>query len=314
MRTPRWISSRALPKTIALVSALAVALAVVGCDRKSGTPANDTAGPADSPPDDSAPSETATNPGWEDRDGPALLVMGATPGEARIILPAETDASAGRAPSALTMVTLIAREGRVSRARVLAVSPHVDPQCVAWPSAMLRDSVGSTIAAWNVGFVGTGLTALPLDSVEAFKHADSTRLTSDLARIASALKDDTVASFRGLPVIVREMRRFQPAPNIEMVVADVARRLATEANPREERLFLIAERVNGGPLVARYWSRASGPEDVVESGDALATVRFADGRVGMLVALESATVRYALLLRNERGDWRVQWRSAETDC
>ncbi len=309
----RWISNR-VPGTIALVSVLTVVLAAVGCDRKSDTPANDTAGLAGSPPDDSAPPETGTNPGWENRNGPALLVMGATPGEARIVLPAEMDASVGRPPSALTMVTLVAREGRVSRARVLEVSPHVDPQCVAWPSATLRDSVGSTLTPWSVGFIDTRLTALPLDSLEAFSHADSTRLTSDLARIASALEDDTVASFRGLPVIVREMRRFKPAPNVEALVADVARRLATEANPREERIFMIAERVNGGPLVLRYWSRASGPEDVVESGDALAAVRFADGRVAMLVALESASVRYALLLRNERGAWHVQWRSAETDC
>ena len=314
MRKRRWISNVVLPGTIALGFALVSALATVSCDRTSSTPTNDTARLAGPPPDDSTLPELR-NAGWDDRDGPALLVVGATPSEARVVLPAEMDASTGRQPSStLSVVTLISREGRLSRAGVLAVSPHLDSQCVAWPSATLRDTAGSTIAAWNVGLAGTMLTALPLDSVAAFSHADSTRLATEIARVVSALKDDTLASFRGLPVVVREMRRFRPAPNIEAIVADVARRLATEANPREERVFLIAERAEGGPLLPRYWSRASGPEDVVESGDPLAAVRFADGRVGMLVALESASTRYVLLRRDNRGQWHVQWRSAETDC
>ena len=310
MRKRRGISSVVLPGTIGLV----FTLAAVACDRTSNTPANDTARLAGPPPDDSTAPELR-NSGWDDRDGPVLLVVGATTSEARVVLPAEMEAGTGRSASiALGEVTLLSREGRLSRAGVVALSPHLDPQCVAWPSATLRDATGATIAAWNVGFAGARLTALPLDSVEALSHADSTRLASELARIVSALKDDTLASFRGLPVVVREMRRFTPAPNVEGIVADVARRLGTEANPREERVFLIVERVTGGPLLPRYWSRASGPEDVVESGDALAVVRFADGRVGMLVALESASMQYVLLRRDDKGPWHEQWRSAETDC
>lgn len=297
-----------------LCAQLLVGIVTVGCDRTARAPANDTARPAGSPRDDSGTAE-ARNTGWDDRDGPVLLVPGASPAEAQIVLPYALDAGDARPPAAMETATVIARAGRASRVRVSGIAPHTDPLCVAWPTATLRDSAGSGVPpSWNVGFAGAMVTALTMDSVESMSRGDSTRVAAELARLASALRDDTVASFRGLPFVVREMRRFRPADGVEAVVADIARRLATEANPREERLFMIAERTERGPWRAAFWSRASGAEDAVESGDALAIVRLAHGRVGMLVALETGSaIRFALVQRDGRG-WHVQWRSAETDC
>lgn len=290
-----------------------VGLLTATCDRSSQTPTNDTTGLQGSPQADSLTGETR-NAGWDERLGPVLFIAGASPSDALVVQPYETEASGGHSGS-LDAGTVISRDGRTARVRILGVVPHTDSLCVAWPTSAVRDSSGAALPSWSIGFAGADVTAIRMDSVEAFARGDSTRTAADLARLASALPDDTLPSFRGLPFVVREMRRFRPAAEVETVVTDIARRLATEANPREERLFLIAERVAGGAWRAAYWSRASGPEDTVESGDALATVRFADGRVGMVVALETgSSIRYVLIFRDAGGKWRSQWRSAETDC
>lgn len=311
MATHRWFDHGVRQRLLAA----ALTAATVACDRSSRTPADDTASLAGSPRGDST-SPVARNIGWNDADGPILLVATSAPTEAHVVLPFETVADSTRFPSGIDTVKLIGRDGRLWRGRVLGAAPHANGQCVAWPMATVRDSAGAAPPGWSVGFTNAApVTAIALDSLEAFNRSDSSRYATEIARMASALKDDTVAQFRGLPFVVREMRRFHLVPNIEGVVADVARRLATEANPREERLFLIAERTAGGQWQPAYWTRASGAEDAVESGDALAIVRFPADRAAMIVALEEeSSMRFALVERDGTGKWRLRWRSAETDC
>lgn len=295
--------------------ALILSLAAVACDRPSQSAGNDTTG-SDGPPPDTAAPATAVNPGWNAADGPILFVATGNPGEARAVAPTLVDADGTPLVIDLSRsVTLISRDGRLITGRITRLTPHDGLQCLAWPTASVIDGTGSVPSPWAVGLLADGATPLPLDSVAAFARTDSIRLASDLARLASALKDDTLASFRGLPLVVREMRRFRPAPGTEAVVADIARTLATEANPREERLFLVAERAEGRPWRAAYVTRASGPEDAVQITDVLAAFRLGDGRTVIVLALESSDrSRFALLERRSPGRWALRWTSAETDC
>lgn len=298
------------------LATLVLASALLSCDRSAKVPAKDTsAGTA--PPQPETNAADAGNPGWNSADGPVLLVAVGSAGEAHVIAPEVLDAAAPPAlrPGAPLSVQLLARDGRHGPAQVTGVQPARDPECVAWPLATLREGMGVAPRGWLVGFAGAGVTPIAMDSVEAMTHADSGQLATELARLASSLRDDTVASFRGLPFVVREMRRFQPAAGIQGVVADIARSLATEANPREERIFLIAERADAQPWHASFRMRASGAEDSVLTGEPLVIARMGDGRVVMVVGLENgATTRFMLLQRAPDGTWRVQWRSAETDC
>jgi hypothetical protein len=292
-----------------LTSACCVAT-MVACERSPRAAAKDTADTVQAP--ESVAVALPVNPGWEAADGSLLLVSAGSPTTASLVAPGLVDAD-GTAPdiSLPHEVRLLSRDGRSTTASITSIRAHDNQVCLAWPRAEISGSRGP----WSIGFVTNGAEAVALDSVLAMSRSDSARLAADIARMASALKDDTSAAFRGLPFVVREMRRFSPAEGVQSVVADVARLLATEANPREERLFLLAEKRDGGEWSVRYSRRASGPEESVEATDIRGVVRFPDGRVVMILSVESSrSTRYEILRRHADGSWRSQWRSAETDC
>src|SRR5262249_61596034 len=82
----------------------------------------------------------------------------------------------------------------------------------------------------------------PVDSVASLSPADSARRAADVARVASGLSNDTAPAFRGLPFEVQRAGRFTIAPGIDGIVAVLVRHVNEEANPREEHIFVIAER------------------------------------------------------------------------
>ncbi len=201
----------------------------------------------------------APSTGWVEDAGPALLVALA-PTVASVVSPYATDStladSAPLSPAGVVGSTaeLFARAGGAGSATLAAArgSPGdsaVADGCVAWPTVRVTrvQRAGREGGRdWTVGLLRGHASSLPLDSLEGASRADSARITTTVARLASTLPNDTAQGFRGLPFAVRGVRRFQIDSGTEAFVADVVRRINQEANPREEHLFLIAEREGGG--------------------------------------------------------------------
>jgi hypothetical protein len=168
-----------------------------------------------------------------------------------------------------------------------------------------------------VGFAGTAVEALALDSIETLTGADSARLAVEVTRLASALPGDTAASFRALPYTVRTARRFSPEPGVSAVVATLTRSVNQEAKPLGEQLLVVAERsTSGGRYTPAYHERASGREETLETVEPLAAVRLgADRRPTLVMARDFYDgTAYSLLERVGAGRWRVRWTSAYRGC
>jgi hypothetical protein len=308
---------------------LGFALVVLAaCERRSAPRSNDTAVPVVTPPDSAPVEEPVVESAWDASAGPALLVPGTTPQEAGIVVPAYTDttaldsvrvdASAARG----LQVELFSRGGTVGRATVTSTTPGPPPRqasgCAAWPSAQLAPAEGSLVGRWTVGFAAGRAEAIPTDSIETMSSADSTRLTSEIARLASSLPNDTAQAFRGLPFVVRGVRRFELAPGVEVLLTEVLRSLNVEASPRQEQLLILAERdsTTAGRWVPGYVERTSGTEEELVSTDVLAAVRLgASHRPTLVLGRDYGDgMSYSLLERVAPHRWRVRWTSAYAGC
>jgi hypothetical protein len=160
---------------------------------------------------------------------------------------------------------------------------------------------------------------MPLDSIEALPRADSARLAAEAARLASSLPSDTAQSFRGIPFFVRTVRRFTIPPATPALVAEVVRRVNQEASPREEQIFIVAERDSTQPpgrYTVAYYERSAGLEETVESTDVLAALLLGANHQPTLVLSrdDGDGVSYALLERTGPRTWRVRWTSAYAGC
>ncbi len=99
----------------------------------------------------------------------------------------------------------------------------------------------------------------------------------------------------------------------------LARHVPEEANPREEHIFLVAERdsTHSPPdWVATYSERESGAEDDLETDDVLAVVRLGPARTATIVLSRDFGDGgvYSLIERAAPGQWRLRWSSAYTGC
>lgn len=299
---------------------------LAACERASRTPA-DSAAPTPPPMVDSSALGSA-NPGWNADAGAVLLVATDVPGVAEVIFPEVTDSTLGDsaladlAPVRGARVELFSRQGEVGRALVVGEDTTAEADsaeeesCEAWPLVRLRpERAGS--GSWTAGLVAARARALPLDSIEALSRSDSARLAGEVARLVSALPDDTARAFRGLPYFVRTVRRFRPAPGVEALVADVSRRINQEANPREEQILLVAERDSGGGRwTVGFSDRASGHEGTVETHDVLAAVAIGEARrpTVILGRYVGDGISYSLLERVGPRQWRIRWTSATSGC
>lgn len=184
-------------------------------------------------------------------------------------------------------------------------------------------ATGGLPTPWTIGFIGSRLNAISLDSVASLAPPDSAALVAEVARLASTIPVRTdAARLRGLPFFVRDVRRFQMASGVAAIVARVARGVHQEANPLEERTLLIAERDSSqqhelrGDYVLAFYERTVGREETLEGTEILAALapRNAERPI-LVVARESeGGVQYALLERFGSRSWRVKWTSALVRC
>jgi hypothetical protein len=308
---------------VALVLAWSVS---ASCERQAARPGNDTTVPVAPPPDSTPAPPVVVAPAWDSSAGPALLVLGPSSQDASLIVPSFTE-SANLDTAAFNTrsyvgntVELLARGRSIGTATIADVgTPKPEAGCTTWPVARLTPSTpGSAIPPWTVGFTAGRAQQIVVDSIETLSRADSGRFAAEIARLASALPNDTAAALRGLPFVVRTMRRFSSEPGTETIVAEVMRRLNEEANPRSEQILLVAERDSaaGGRFEAAYFERASGAEESVETVDLLGVVRLGAARRLTLVLVREfgEGVRYSLLEDVGPRRWRVRWTSAYAGC
>ena len=188
--------------------------------------------------------------------------------------------------------------------------------CTAWPTAsVVPDS--QPLPPWTVAFAAGYALPVHLDSITSLPSADSAWLAVEVARVASALPQDTASALRGLPFVVHNVWLFSPDSGVEALVASVGRRVNQEASQEVEQLFLVGERTAGGRVrdySAVYTERVVGAEETLELSDLLAAVRLG-GRTTLVIGRDYGDgTAYALLERSSGGRWSIRWSSAYAGC
>lgn len=297
------------------------------CERTEPAPGRKDTAVAVTPPPESATVQPPPSSAWDSSAGPALFLAGQAPTEATVILGAHANSAAldttrfdiGNLRA--IVVDLFAAGKRMGTARVNTVRrpSHAD-SCAIWPVATLNPTTldSTAPALWTVGFQTGHAAEVALDSIEGLPRADSSRLAAEVARIASALPDDTAASFRGLPFVVTKAWRAR-ALDRRVLVAIVVRNVNQEANPRQERLLLVAERDTAASPSTRftpvYHERVSGLEETIETTDLIAIVLLgAERRPTIVVTRDGASGSAYTLLERLDGHWQRRWTSAYSGC
>lgn len=311
-----------------LASACVTAALLLGaCERRQNVPPVDSSVPLRPAP--VGPSGAPSASTWDARLGPVLLVAGPTPDVATIVVGdssrsgadtvTEREAIAIRSTPAL----LLGRSDSVQLG--ILQEAHVgknedETECTGWPTWRIAGAhAGSTLAPWSIGFVGTTVQPVRMDSIENLSRADSARLAAEVTRLASTLPSTGSERFTGLPFTVTTLWRFRAGPGVEGVAANLVRHVNEEARPSEERTLVIAERDSSHRderFTLAYYDRSQGSEETVESRDILALARAAPDAQPMLILARDYGdgMAYAIIQRDPSGRWREKWRSARGHC
>ena len=325
----RWLQPRIVqhavsgPMTVVLTLVLLTA-----CDRS--TPAagrKDTVVPVVPPPETTVviPAEAST---WDSTAGLAMFIVGAAPTEAWIIAPRYTDTTSLDSPARFDLaplrslqLDLFASGKRVGGARIGGTSGSVrTDSCRTWPTAHLDVTATDTTAArdWTVAFEAGHAQEMTVDSIASLASADSARLAADIARLASALPGDTAAMFRGLPFVVNRAWRARTPNGQQLIVAIVVRNVNQEANPRQERILLLAERDSAATTTryaTKYSERAVGLEETLEATDLVALVLLGtERRPTLVVARDTGNGSSFALIERIAGEWQRRWASTYAGC
>lgn len=261
------------------------------------------------------------NPGWNQAAGPLIVLPDlGRPSVASVVLPLLTDSMLAdtrmlHIDSLLGLrMDLYSRGGKVGESTLIVGADRPGAEnCLHWPKAQLRDQA---LQEWKVGFVKNHTAAISLDSLEGMNGSDSVHVTTELARLASKQPESSDPDFQGLPFAVRKAYRFSVG-SISVLVGNIVRKINLEANPRDENILLIAERMKTERIYQKvYYKRVAGSEDIVQTSEVLAAVMLMDsGRPFLVLSLEDAEGgRAALLERAGSGVWKITWRSAYTGC
>ena len=246
------------------------------------------------PPSDSVAQSGATDADvqWVPELGAVFAVPGDSDNTAIVLFPPSPEEDGG--------VKLMRTGGDSSSAS--RITPTDIQVCGDAATARLASSGPS---GWTVA-LAPGVTALRADSIENLSPADSSALAADVARLASAVRNDTNSAFAGLPFGVLAAHRIS-IDGATIVVARVARRIPQEARPLEERTLLIGEQRAGAPFLLKYSMRSAGAEDVVDHYLLLAALR-AGGKHFVILESERETgSRYEILEHTESGGWKLRW-------
>jgi len=103
-----------------------------------------------------------------------------------------------------------------------------------------------------------------------------------------------------------------------LVAAVVLRNVNQEANPRQERILLLAERdttTSSPRYVTQYFERITGLEETVETTDLVAMVLLGiDRRPTLVIARDVGHGLSFGLVEQIAGKWQHRWNSAYAGC
>jgi hypothetical protein len=297
---------------------LGAGVLATGCKRDTPAARVDSAAPTVAITPDSVTPPPPSN-GWNAAAGPVLLATGSSPDEAIVFLASSSESTPPIDTGAVDqgVVTLLGRDGARATATLELPAGNDNPSCRVWPLRNVR--VAGKPGAWSVGFVSENVSSVPLDSVEGLSARDSMALAAEASRLASAVTANTAPTFQGLRFTANDIRRFEAAPGVQALVAQLSRRVNQEADPQEEQTLLIAERDSGvtsGPYRLAYAERAFGKEDEVRTSEVVAAIRIGpSGPPSLVVAHEgNEGLAYAILGRSSARQWQVRWTSALAKC
>jgi len=278
----------------------------------------------------------AVGTGWEVGAGPFLVLPTVDGGHdaGSLIRPNASDLTVGDvsglpANGSGTVLELFSRSTLVGEATFsIDRAPTLDSGCTAWPTARLTGGPtaltsaaggggGSAVrGAWTAAFVKGRVNLVPLDSIEGLSSRDSSLLAANISRLASALADDTVATFRGLPFVVLRAYRGSLGDQ-SFVVTTLVRRVNQEDAPREERLVMVIDGEKAAPnsWTVGWWERAAGREDELVVSEPLLAFHLPGSTIPQLLfGRDDGEALSAATLVREATVWRVQWESALAGC
>jgi hypothetical protein len=315
MLPPRFSLVRALRRA---VGPLSTGLLIIGCKQDAPVVRVNTKAATSSTHVDSAVAAPASN-GWNPVAGPVLLVAGASPDEAIVFF----GPSGGSAASVDTgsvdqaTATLFGRDSSRFTGTLELPAGNDNAECRIWPLRNLHAIAGA--GTWSVGFLSSNVTVIPLDSVDELSARDSMALAAEASRLASSVTANTSPSFQGLRFTAQNIRRFEAAPGVQALAAQLIRRVNQEADPQEEQTLVIAERDSGvttGRYQLAYAERSFGKEDDVVSSELVGAVRVGPNRTpSLVIARDSdAGLAYALIERTGPRQWVARWTSSLAKC
>ena len=318
-----------LPRRAVRISAqmalVGAAFLVISCERKAPEAARKDTVVSVAPPRDSVVEPKSETSAWDTTAGSALFVAGTAPQEALVIAPRYTTEASLDSNVIDTSrlqdirLDLFSAGKRVGVAAVMSIAGSVrTDSCRTWPIARLQRLSGDTsTTSWTVAFESGHAIPLSVDSIETLASADSARLAADVARLASALPGDTSAIFRGLPFVVTKAWRAQVPGGRTVLTAMVIRNVNQEANPRQERILLIAERdsVPSARYSTVYSERSVGLEETIETSDLIGMLLLgAEQRPSVVITRDSGNgIAYTLVERVD-GQWQRRWTSPYAGC
>jgi hypothetical protein len=271
----------------------------------------------------SRPNVTGTSgqTGWDSTAGPVMIIatLRGSPNVA-VVLPNLTDSTLAATSHfeldalSSTPLELFGSRG-LAGSSALQVSSQASNStgCVGWPIGSLTrvPPVG-----WRAAFEKSRAIGLPLDSIEAMTNMDSSRFVGSILQAVSSLNNGGDSAFRGIPYFVRKGYRLA-LPSSSVLIAEAVRRINEEANPREEHLLLLTERLSGSAAHrVAFFKRSAGSEESLETSEILAAVRFtATNRPAIVITFDHEDGgKVGLLERVSETTWRIVWKSAYTDC
>jgi hypothetical protein len=259
--------------------------------------------------------------GWDSTAGRVLIIAVArAPADVAVVLPGLTDSTLGVTPYfelaglANTPVELFGSRGLVGTSTLhISPQPNAPAGCVNWPAGKLADPVP---AGWRIALEkGRGI-GLPMDSIEGMNSADSAKFVANVVKAARSLTDSSDPVFRGIPFFVRKGYRLE-TPSSSVIIGEAVRKINEEANPREEHIILLAERVGTQePYTVGFHARSAGAEESLETSEVLAAVQLRKTeRPAIVITFDYEDGgKVGLLERLSKSNWRVVWKSAYTGC
>ena len=301
---------------------MAAAVFTTGCgDREPEPPP-----PAPPPPAVIPSTPVAQLTGWPAGLGRALVLRLASPDQTyRLIVPELGDTRFADSSISVKVgdsipVVLLGRSGRVGQALLAVLDAEAGTgACVTWPSVELAAASFDQRAggaAWRIAAERDSVTPVLIDSLSGMRSADSAALTRAVYSLlpdVPALADSTL---RGIPFAIRRAYAM-PAAGISIVAAELVRTSSSEADPREQRLFLVGERLPDAQAHQLVFSSdMTGRADNTPVTELLVAVVSREPRRPVLVlGVEgSEGVRLHLLQRVGRRQWRRSWASVVRFC